>query len=205
VSGRSGLAVPHVRRAGSEDLPTIADTLAAAFVNYPWTRWTVPDSQHDRPRLRKLQQAYLTAFALPHGAIWATADLRSAAAFVRDPTAIPESAHWDRIASLHGADGLARIEQHERAVAQLRPHHDWTLATVGTHPDHQSRGYGAAVITAGLRDIDASGGTCLLETSTDDNIRLYQRLGFQMVTTLSAIAGSPPISIMLRRPSGAAS
>lgn len=198
-------AVPHVRRAGSRDLPAIADTLACAFIDYPWTRWTVPGSEHDMPRLRELQRAYLSAFALPYGAIWATVDLKSVAVFVRNPPATPEPADCDCLAFLHGADGIARIEQHERAAAPLRPHHDWTLATVGTHPDYQGRGYGAAVIGVGLRDLDAHGGTCLLETSTDDNIRLYQRLGFQTVATVSAIAGSPPATIMLRRPSGAAS
>lgn len=198
-------AVPHVRRAGSEDLPAIADTLAAAFIDYPWTRWTVPGSEHDLPRLRRLQKAYLTAFALPYGAIWATVDLKSVAVFVRNPASTPETADWDRITFLHGSDGIARVEQHEQVAAPLRPHHDWTLATVGTHPDYQGRGHGGAVIAAGLADLDARGGTCLLETSTDDNIRLYQRLGFQTVTTVAAIAGSPPVTIMLRRPSGAAS
>jgi len=205
VSDRSGLGVPHVRRAGSDDLPAIADALAWAFIDYPWTRWTVPGSEHDLPRLRRLQKAYLTAFALPHGAIWVTPELKSAAVFVRNPASTPEPADWDRITFLHGSDGIARIEQHEKAAAPLRPHHDWTLASVGTHPYHQGRGYGGAVIAAGLADLDARGGTCLLETSTDDNIRLYQRLGFQTVTTVSAIAGSPPVTIMLRRPSGAAS
>jgi ribosomal protein S18 acetylase RimI-like enzyme len=205
MSDTSRHVVPHVRRAGGDDLLAVADTLAAAFIGDPWTRWTVPGSEHDVRRLRQLQFAYLSAFALPHGTIWVTADWRSAAAFVHNPQVPPEPVDWNRIAVLHGPDGTARVEQHELATAPLRPHHDWTLATVGTHPDCQGLGYGSAVIAAGLRMLDAHNEACLLETSTDENVRLYERFGFRSVTTVSAGTGGPPVTIMLRRPSGAGS
>lgn len=200
MSEHTEAGLPEVRRARRNDLESIAEALAASFVRYRWTLWTVPGSENNLPRLRDLHLAYLTTFALPHRAIWTTADRQSAAAFVPHPPPSPDPEAWARIANLHGAEGLERIERHERAAESLRPHHDWLLASVGTHPEYQGRGYGTAVISAGLRMLDARRETCLLETSTNENARLYTRFGFTTVASLQADSGSPPVSIMFRSP-----
>lgn len=200
MSDRRRADVPPARRARLDDLDGIADTLAATFIDYPWTQWTIPGSSNDLARLRDLQLAYLTTLALPHGAIWTTADRQSAAAFIPHPPPPPDPQAWAHIAELHGPEGLARMEGHEHAAKALRPPHDWLLASVGTHPDYQGRGYGTAVITAGLRMLDARRETCLLETSTAENVRLYERFGFTTAAELPAVEGGPPVSIMFRSP-----
>ncbi|WP_159793003.1 GNAT family N-acetyltransferase [Puerhibacterium puerhi] len=184
---------PFIRPATADDLPAAARTLAAAFVDYPWTRWAVPADEHVS-RLEQLQALYL-GHALRHGVVLVDADVRAVAAFLPPDAPEPEPATQERVAELHG-DRL-------RALAALElpapPERSWSLATLGVHPDHRGRGLGTAVAAAGLDMIDSTtgGAAVSLETSDERNVRLYERLGFT-VTGRTAIDGGPDVCSMTR-------
>lgn len=56
-----------IRRARPEDIDAAAETLAAAFQDYPWTRYVIP-AQYYETRLLTLQRKYLE-HALKHGIV----------------------------------------------------------------------------------------------------------------------------------------
>ncbi len=55
-----------MRRAAEDDVPALAATLASAFGDYAWTRWTV-DAEAEGERLRALLRGGAVSVTLPTG------------------------------------------------------------------------------------------------------------------------------------------
>src|SRR5919198_821531 len=71
---------PPVRPATPADITALADTLAAAFRDHPWTRWTIDEDDHER-RLRETYALVLGRLAVPFGEVWTTDDRAAVAAW----------------------------------------------------------------------------------------------------------------------------
>lgn len=182
------------RPATAADLPQLADVLADAFNDYPWTNWTTPN-QDRHERIRALQLLYLQHAALPHGVVRTVQDRTAVAAFLPSPIPDLPPEVLEQVTAAHG-DRLKALLEAQELVAVRRPAHDWVLATVGVAPAAQGRGLGTAVVTAGLEAVHGQGSTCLLETSDPHNLPFYRRLGF----TVEALVNTPgpPVWIMTR-------
>lgn len=199
---------PAVRRPQPEDVPALAATLAAAFADYPWTRWSVDPDDHWE-RLRALYAIYLDV-TLRFGEVWMSDDARAAAAWSwsEDTPArlayLRESGLGARIAELAGARapageaGDVAIERH----AMEGPH--WYLAIVAVAPDAQCRGLGTQVLAPMLERCDAEGLPAALDTSAPDNVGFYERLGFAVHAEADVPGGGPHLWFMRRDPGGRA-
>lgn len=191
-----------IRRARTGDLPRAAATLAAAFHDYPWTRWVVDDDDHAR-RLRDLYAIYLT-IALELGQVWVSDDGAAAAAWTHSSKAaaqdelVAREGLGERIAELSGA----RFANAVRAAEALAPHapagEHWTLAAVAVHPDAQRRGLGSRVLHPALAGFDERGEIAALETSAESNLPFYERLGFNVHRELEMPGGGPHVWMMRR-------
>jgi GNAT superfamily N-acetyltransferase len=80
----------------------------------------------------------------------------------------------------------------------VEPH--WYLAAVGTMPEHQGSGAGAAILTPVLARCDAEGLPAYLESSNPRNVPFYHRLGFAETGTLSTPDGTATMTLMWRTP-----
>lgn len=187
----------RIARAGAADLDDAAQTLAAAFESYAWTRWSIPADDYP-VRLERLQRLYL-GHALEHGIVLVggigAGNVDGVIAVLSPSAPAPSDELQAQAAELHGAR-LAVV-----AAAQTPPLPDgvWNLATLGLHPEAQGHGLGAALIGAALAEVDASRVTAdtALETSDDRNVRLYERAGFT-VTATTQIQDGPTVYTMLR-------
>ncbi|MFO6452415.1 MULTISPECIES: GNAT family N-acetyltransferase [unclassified Aeromicrobium] len=180
------------RLATAADLPILAAVLGEAFHDYPWTSWTLPGE--DRlGRLTQIQGVYLAHAAAHGGRVWTTPELDAVAVLI--PTTLPDPPPevGERIVALHG-EGWQRLVDHEAAIGPRRPEADWLLATVGVDLAQQGRGLGTTVLEAALADLGDA--RVLLETSSDANVRLYERLGFRVVEHVEG--AGPDVWIMLR-------
>lgn len=185
----------RIRRASSPDLSAAAQTLARAFSDYPWTRWSVPATDHGR-RLEQLQAVYL-GYALDHGLVLVDEDVTAVAAFLPpDAPDLSEDAQR-RVAELHG-DRLAVLLS---ADVPTPPPDAWTLATLGVEPGSRGAGLGSALLKAGVAEIARRDGAAsiALETSDARNVRLYERHGF-VPTARTVIPGGPIVYSMSRAP-----
>lgn len=184
----------QVRHATTHDLPAAARTLAVAFADYPWTRWSVPADDHDR-RLEDLQGLYL-AHALAHGMVLVDDDVHGVLALLPPDAPRPDADVQDRVAALHG-DRLAGLAS---VALPARSPDAWELATLGVHPSHRGAGLGSALVVAALASAGSSAPVAL-ETSDARNVRLYERHGF-VVTARTAVPRGPQVWSMERRPRG---
>ena len=74
------------------------------------------------------------------------------------------------------------------------------LVFLGVSPSAQGRGVGSAMLKATLAPLDAAGVTALLEATTDRNVALYRRHGFEVVGNLHL--RDLHVRIMTRLPRG---
>ena len=212
VAGRPGIldavsAWPvsaSVRRAGDADVVAVAEVLADAFSaadGYPWTRWTIDDDDHRR-RIRDLQLLALEHVGMPYGTVWAAhcdGAIRAAAVWL-DPTSVPIQAQQAvdlRRSVLEGRRHAASVEAEAVLAAgpPVDPH--FLLATVGTAPSHRNLGFASAVVSSGLEEARRRGLPARLETSSEENVAWYQRLGFRQDGPVVDIPGGPSVWRML--------
>lgn len=78
-----------------------------------------------------------------------------------------------------------------------RPH--WYLATVGTDPPHQGKGYAARLIRSRLARCDAMGEAAYLEAATEGHVPFYSGLGFRLMSEVK-VPGGPSFFPMWREP-----
>jgi ribosomal protein S18 acetylase RimI-like enzyme len=93
---------------------------------------------------------------------------------------------------------LASVQNqvHSRAI---RGRH-WQLAVLVVDPMHQHQGIGSQLIQPVLRQADAEGLPCYLDTDTESNVRFYEHFGFTVVSE-GEVSGHPiKIWAMVRPP-----
>ena len=57
----------------------------------------------------------------------------------------------------------------------------WHLGPVGVLPSHQGKGIGTKLLIRFCKEVDTCLAPAYLETDTDENVRFYERFGFQVV------------------------
>jgi len=186
------MTVP-VRDATADDIPGAALMLAAAFAEYPWTRWSIPAADY-AARLEELQGIYLR-HALRCGIVLVDYARRGVAALLPPDAPEPAAADRTRIAELMGE----RLDVLRSVELPQRPATSWDLAVVGVHPDSWGRGIASAILAEGLRRLDARRATTSVETSDARNVALYARHGFAPTAT-TRIPDGPSVHAMLREP-----
>jgi GNAT superfamily N-acetyltransferase len=193
-----------VRRAGRADIDAASVVLAAAFADYAWTRWTV-DSEDHFERVRSLQRLAIDRVALPYGEVWASidedGDVVSVAVWMLPASVVPDSILSEigvEQATLEGERHEPSVKA-EALVSILRPTTPhYYLGAMGTRPDHQRRGHGAAVLAPVLSRADAENAQVFLETSTLENVHFYRGLGFVTVAEIEVPEGGPHVWAMAR-------
>jgi ribosomal protein S18 acetylase RimI-like enzyme len=197
----SGLTV---RPATEDDRDDVTDVLAAAFADYVWTNWAVPDDGHQR-RLRIMYDAF-TVFTVRIGACWVTQlDGRIVSAALWNPPKPPQlpelAARLEEVERQAFADRRERNAAAENACRALHPAEEhWFLACVGTVPGARGLGAATAVLRPVLDRCDSDRLLAALDTSTAGNVRLYRQLGFEVIGETDPPGGAPHVWTMHRRP-----
>jgi len=194
-----------IRKATLADAPRLAQTLASAFQDDPVIAWIFPDQQRRRAVLPAFMEFRLRNLAFPHDQVWTTTDEAAAAVW------LPPPGHWQlplpqqlrllpalvRFLGLRTTSVLAGLERMEARHPQDRAHR--YLFILGTEPTAQGRGLGSALLAHMLARVDADQMPAYLESSSERNLALYGRHGFE-VTSEVVIPGGPTIWPMWREP-----
>lgn len=191
VPQRSGTgAVSRARLARPEDLDAAAETLTAAFQDYPWTQHVIPAQDYEQ-RLHQLQHLYLT-HAKQQGIVVVTDAIEGVLALLPPDPPAPAPGVLEQILALHG-ERIDRLTQTEGTPGA------WRLETLGVHPESQGQGLATALLLFGLSTAVTHGAQRIeLETSDPRNVGLYERHGFT-VTSSTDLPGAPPVWHMENR------
>ncbi|MEV5546473.1 GNAT family N-acetyltransferase [Streptomyces sp. NPDC052309] len=190
---------PAVRPVTDADIPTAVDTLARAFADYPFTRHVIAADGHGE-RIRRFQELCLTRIGMVYGRVWIAEEGRAVAVWAtpdQDPS--PAFAEIGPMIGDLAGDRAAAYESAEQAVAPYRPQEPaWFLNTVAVAPEVQGQGLGSAVLIPGIEAAARSGCPAFLETSSEPNVRFYERLGFK-VTADVPLPGNGPRTWCMRK------
>ncbi|MET8084553.1 GNAT family N-acetyltransferase [Micromonospora sp. NPDC005237] len=178
------MTAPEISIATPADRSAVVDSLVAAFVKDPVLRHLFPD-EATYPRYAATFFGNLFDRRVHRSSIWTIGGGASVA--IWEPSAESLAAgHGSPAEARYPADVRARVQGYDEAVhAALPTYPFWYLGVLGTHPDSAGRGWGRAVMRAGLARAAADGLPAILETSNPANVELYRRAGWEVVGSLS--------------------
>ncbi|MGC4864118.1 GNAT family N-acetyltransferase [Micromonospora sp. DT53] len=192
----SVVTTPEITLATPTDRDAVVATLVAAFIKDPILRHLFPD-EDTYPRYAAVFFGDLFDKRVHRSSIWTIGGGASVAIWEppAEPPADASPVHAPPDASGVGpgspeqarypADVLARVQGYDEAIHDALPTYPfWYLGVLGTHPDSAGRGWGRAVMRAGLARAAADGLPAILETSYPANVELYRRAGWEVVGTL---------------------
>lgn len=184
----------------SAPLGPLVSTLAAAFHNDPALSWIVTD-RAKRSRMLPGFFKVMVEQSRRHGEILASPD--SGAASLWYP---PGEINDGVFASLYdNLRMLARfgvsLPRGLKVAEEMYKHHPRPqlysyLRYVGVAPEAQGKGWGGAIVRAGVERAAAQGQGVLLETATPDNVTIYTRLGFEIAEEWQ-VPGGPKFWTMI--------
>ncbi len=181
---------PQVRRAGDADKRAVAGVLTDAFadeagLNY----WLRQGRAKDRARARFFgagvgdaihpkRELWIaeTGGRPAGGAIWLAPGCKA-----YDFSGLREFLVWPLLLEISGLGGMRRAL---RLGQELASHHPKAphahLTFLGVATSAQGQGVGSAILKETLAPVDAAHQIAFLETSTERNVALYQRHGFEV-------------------------
>ncbi|MFF0230643.1 GNAT family N-acetyltransferase [Micromonospora sp. NPDC005252] len=178
------MTAPEISIATPADRSAVVDSLVAAFVKDPILRHLFPD-EATYPRYAATFFGNLFDRRVHRSSIWTIGGGASVAIW-EPPAESPAAGHGSPAEARYPADVWARVQGYDEAVhAALPTYPFWYLGVLGTHPDSAGRGWGRAVMRAGLARAAADGLPAILETSNPANVELYRRAGWEVVGSLS--------------------
>ncbi|MBG6099781.1 MULTISPECIES: N-acetyltransferase [Micromonospora] len=182
------MTAPEITIATPTDRAAVVETLVAAFVKDPVLRSLFPDEE-TYPRYAATFFGHLFDKRVQLSSIWTIGGGASVAIWeppAGQPADPPAPGHGSPDEARYPADVLARVESYNETVhAALPTFPFWYLGVLGTHPESAGRGWGRAVMRAGLERAAADGLPAILETSNPGNIELYRRAGWEVVGSLA--------------------
>ncbi|MEO6988808.1 MAG: GNAT family N-acetyltransferase [Aquihabitans sp.] len=199
---------PVIRAACKDDLPAIGEILAAAFHDDPVWQWLAPAASHAKwmAKASRWFAAEASVYLRRDGAEVLVDDRLGGVAMWGAPgawktrpqdiarVALPSASMFGfRLPRALSTSAFAEKRHPEE------PHH-WYLGYIGTHPDHQGRGVGGALVLAITERCDAEGLPAYLESSKESNLGFYARFGFVESEPMMLGKDGPALWPMWREP-----
>jgi ribosomal protein S18 acetylase RimI-like enzyme len=182
--------MPDVALLEKPDARAAAGVLARAFTDSP-VYAAVLDGLTDGERTRILERVKLgfVRATLRHGECRVAREGGSVVGvtLIMAPGGYPLSA-WDEIVQATGCatTGPVAIVRFLRLSAYMRERHlrgpHFYLFAIGVEPSHQGRGIGKALLAELHARADAVNAPSYLETEKAINVRLYESVGYRVVT-----------------------
>lgn len=179
----------------------LAHTLAAAFQDDPALSWIVQDGARRKAMLPGFFKV-MAEQSRRHGEILASPG-GEAASLWYPPGEIRDgvfASTYDNLRMLAGFGltlprGLKVAEEMYKRHPSPQPYS--YLRYVGVKPAAQGKGWGGAIVRAGVTRAAERGQGVLLETATHDNVTIYTRLGFQIIEQWKVPGGGPEFWTMV--------
>lgn len=192
-----------VRRAGVTDADVVTEILATSFVTDPISRWIFPVNADELVRRNRRFFRPFVDLALAEGQVYTTDDEAGVAVWLNVDVTAPEggdeeTAFAQRVLEACGEFGKQFLILDELFSANhpSTESHEY-LMFVGVRSERQNEGVGTALLCDRFVELDESRTPAYLEASSLENRRLYGRLGFEPMCTLT-LPGGPDLWPMWR-------
>lgn len=164
--------------------------LGRALFDDPVSIHVIPDSNERKLKLNHVFQ--MTAcLGVLYGEAYATSeDLEGIAVWIPFNNFREKKLRMLRCAIKAKLNKLGRVagkrfkpieEINKKMHIQFAPYKHWYLQSLGVGPEFQGKGYGSSLLISKLEKIDEQGLPVYLETSTEKNVKFYEKYGFGVV------------------------
>lgn len=174
-------------------------TTVLAFCTDPFVRWAASDPHQYLTRYPSLFKAFISKALKNHTAYYAEG-FSGVAVWIPPEASLDEEEIALAIQNLGDSPLQDMAENLFEQVSKFHPNQPyWYLPLMGVEPSHQRKGVGSALLKHGLMACDRDQKLAYLEASSEQNLVLYERHGFEVVGTIQA-GSSPSIFPMVREP-----
>jgi GNAT superfamily N-acetyltransferase len=194
----------HPRVVGPEQVDAAVEILVGAFHDDPVWSWACPDPVRRREQHRAIWRITVEG-AIRYPWVWLAGGDAATSVWIPPggtDLSVEQAARLEpMLRDLMGADAtrvLDTFETFERAHPRDVPH--FYLSLLGTDPHQRGKGHGLALLAENLRRIDEQGAPAYLESSNPANVPLYERQGFEVLSSFAPPGGGPEIIGMWCRP-----
>jgi ribosomal protein S18 acetylase RimI-like enzyme len=191
-----------IRKATGHDIPNIVETLTAAFFDDPVMTWWIPEA-HRRSLVLRAFFDVVVDVNHPHDGLAVTEPDAVAAAVWVPPGCQPSGEDAEQVVGWMVTAAAETAGRLQAALELMDAHHPHTphayLFFLGTRPEWQSKGLGAALLRDALERCNRDGTPAYLEATSIASQRLYLRHGFE-VTGEIRLPDGPPLWPMWREP-----
>ncbi len=188
----------QIKTAKPCDEGRILDAMTLAFAQDPIFRWIYPEPDRYMAGIRGYVQSF-GGRAFLHNTVFYIGDFFGVAMWL-PPGVLPDEEGVVRAFDQNTSQ--ERIGSVHETVEQMGKFHPvdpvWHLAVLGVDSPYRGQGIGKALLQHTLERIDKEKGVIYLEASSTENVRLYQRHGFEPTGTIHL--QDNPITLMIRQP-----
>ena len=182
--------VEDIIRLDKSHITLAVKSLTKAFQSYPLFNYYYPD-ESTKERISHYFLSIAVFSGMRYGEIYATSpNLEGVAVWITSDK-YPMTV-WRLLRSVplpvlfgfgrYGANKMRNLGGYLDAVHhRLVPFKHWYLWTVGVEPQYQSQGYASKLLRPMLTRPDKEGMPCYLETLDENNVPIYEHLGFKVV------------------------
>ena len=164
------------------DIKESAEVLSTAMLNNPM-HIAVFEGNGENERL-EIKRMFLELFKKRPGIVFIAKEgkkiigvMRMNSCVGKKTKELPKKANDRKETNLRKSAWLA-----EWAERDLEEQH-WHLGPIGVLPSHRRMGVGSAFMARFCKEVDRCAAIAYLETDLDENVRFYQKFGFQVIST----------------------
>jgi ribosomal protein S18 acetylase RimI-like enzyme len=168
-----------------------AAVLGRAFAEYEMLRYYFPD-ETQRHVVADTFVFIGLSICLKYGEAYATSEKLEGVAAWLPPGKAPFGG-WQMIRSVplsvlfrFALQGANRLRAYGSFIDNLQrrlvPYPHWYLQIIGVDPAYQGQGFSSRLVRPVLERIDRDRMPCFLETNTGNNVAIYRRFGFEVVS-----------------------
>lgn len=199
MQAKNLMTLPKIKAASSQNIDCCIDAIVLAFSNDPIVRWTYADPHQYLKNMPLLVRAF-------GGRAFASGTAHYLKGFSGVALWLPPGVQPDeeKLLTLIKSSVAESLQKDIFAVFERmtdyhpsEPH--WYLPFIGVDPIWQNRGFGSMLLEHALFDCDYQKLPVYLEATNPNNVRLYERHGFEVIGTIQ-VETSPPCFPMLRQP-----
>jgi GNAT superfamily N-acetyltransferase len=198
------MVVVDASRAGPDDLPLVADTLALAFGADPAWTWVFNDPDRRTEQLGAVWMFLLEA-SVGHGWVWMTSGAGAVTQWIppgRPELTPDEEIRMERLMEELLGPEVWRAEALMAGFSAVHPEgpDHFYLSLFGTHPAARGQGLGMALLADNLARVDGEGAAAYLESTNPANLDRYRSVGFVDRASFTLPDGGPTVTTMWRDP-----
>jgi ribosomal protein S18 acetylase RimI-like enzyme len=189
--------------ASSDQSELLADILADSFLHDPVMNWVIPNTKLYQPFFHMMAERLF----LPHQHVYLEKNGNGAALWLPPgvsfdmPTTPGQMLLILRLVLTRGLKVIPRLQAVQKTMEKYHPREPhYYLQSVGARQAWQGRGIGAALLKQVTPLCDRNQMPAYLESSSEKNLPLYERHGFETFHSENIGGDGPHMWFMLRQP-----